>query len=130
MAKMNPVQTAIKETIGIASTPISSICLTAVFQRTQWKYDYPRACRAVLAEAGHLCQTFCLTATWLGLAPFCTAALSDSKIEKDFRMDGVDEIVLYAAGVGTRPKSGYQQWPDHQDGRPYRRPARKGRPGK
>jgi hypothetical protein len=33
MAKMNPVQMDIKETIGIASTPISSICLTAARQR-------------------------------------------------------------------------------------------------
>ncbi len=52
------------------------IMMTAVFGRTQWKYDFPRVYRAVLLEAGHLCQTFCLTATWLGLAPFCTIALS------------------------------------------------------
>lgn len=32
--------------------------LTAVFSRTQWKYGHPRAYRVVLAEAGHLCQTF------------------------------------------------------------------------
>ena len=41
-----------------------------------WRYNYARAYRAVLIEAGHLCQTFCLTATWLGLAPFCTMALA------------------------------------------------------
>ena len=33
MARMNPVQIAINDTIGIASTPISSICLTVARQR-------------------------------------------------------------------------------------------------
>jgi len=79
------------------------VFLTAVFHRTQWKYDYPRAYRAVLAEAGHLCQTFCLTATWLGLAPFCTMAFADTRIEKTLRLDGISESVLYAMGGGTKP---------------------------
>ena len=78
------------------------VFLTAVFGRTQWKYDYPRAYRAVLAEAGHLCQTFCLTATWLGLAPFCTMAFADTRIEKALRVDGISESVLYVMGAGTR----------------------------
>jgi SagB-type dehydrogenase family enzyme len=78
------------------------VFLTAVFGRTQWKYDYARAYRAVLAEAGHLCQTFCLTATWLGLAPFCTMALADTKIEEVLGVDGIAESVLYAMGAGTR----------------------------
>lgn len=78
------------------------VFLTAVFQRTQWKYGYPRAYRAVLAEAGHLCQTFCLTATWLGLAPFCTMAFADTRIEKALKVDGISESVLYAMGAGAR----------------------------
>jgi len=79
------------------------VFLTAVFRRTQWKYDYPRAYRAVLAEVGHLCQTFCLTATWLGLAPFCTMALADTQIENALRLDGISESVLYAMGAGSKP---------------------------
>ena len=63
---------------------------------------FPRAYRSVLTEAGHLCQTFCLVATWLGLAPFCTLALADSRIERDLGLDGRTESVLYAAGVGSR----------------------------
>ena len=74
--------------------------MTAVFRRTMWKYQHPRAYRVVLLDAGHLCQTFCLTATWLGLAPFCTAALKDTLIEKDLGIDGIRESVLYIAGVG------------------------------
>lgn len=80
------------------------VLITAVFPRVVWRYDYPRAYRAVLIEAGHFCQTFLLTATWLGLAPFCSMALADSRIERDLGIDGVTESVLYAAGVGVRPR--------------------------
>jgi SagB-type dehydrogenase family enzyme len=79
------------------------VLITAVFPRVFWRYDYPRAYRAVLIEAGHFCQTFLLAATWLGLAPFCSMALADSRIERDLGIDGVTESVLYAAGVGVRP---------------------------
>jgi len=80
------------------------VFLTAVFARTQWKYNNARAYRVLLAEAGHVCQTFCLASTWLGLAPFCTMAFADSKIEKALRVDGVTESVVYVMGVGTRPR--------------------------
>jgi len=75
--------------------------MTAVFPRSMWRYRFARAYRVVLLDAGHLCQTFCLTATWLGLAPFCTAALKDSLIERDLGIDGISESVLYVAGVGA-----------------------------
>lgn len=74
--------------------------MTAVFSRSMWKYRFARAYRVVLLDAGHLCQTFCLTATWLGLAPFCTAALNDSLIETDLGLDGAIESALYVAAVG------------------------------
>jgi SagB-type dehydrogenase family enzyme len=76
---------------------------TAVFERYQWKYDSARAYRAVFIEAGHQCQTFCLMATDLGLAPFCSMALADREIETDLRIDGVSEAAVYAAGVALRP---------------------------
>jgi SagB-type dehydrogenase family enzyme len=82
------------------------VFLTAVFARTRWKYDYARAYRAVLIEAGHLCQTFCLAATSAGLAPFCTMAFADSKIERALGIDGISESALYVAGAGMRPESG------------------------
>ena len=81
----------------------SVVVMAAVFARSQWRYEFPRAYRVVLLDAGHLCQTFCLVATALGRAPFCTAALADSSIEKDLGLDGVTESVIYACGVGTRP---------------------------
>ncbi len=74
--------------------------MTGVFARTMWKYPHPRAYRVVLLDAGHLGQTFCLTATRMGLAPFSTAALKDSLIEKDLGIDGISESVLYVTGFG------------------------------
>lgn len=101
------------------------VFMTAVFERTQWKYRFPRAYRLVLLEAGHFCQTFCLAATALGLAPFCTQALHDRHIERDLGLDGVRESVVYAAGVGRRPPgSTFAPWPEHAPGHPYRRPVR------
>jgi SagB-type dehydrogenase family enzyme len=79
------------------------VFFTAVTARYLWKYTYARAYRALLIEVGHQCQTFCLVATSLGLAPFCSMALADSRIEQDLGLDGVSESVLYAAGVGARP---------------------------
>lgn len=97
----------LKKMIGhqwwFAETPFL-VLMTAVFARPQWKYDYPRVYRAVLLEAGHLCQTFCLTATWRGLAPFCTIALADTKWEKLLGIDGINESLIYAAGAGLRPE--------------------------
>lgn len=84
------------------------VFMTAMFYRTQWKYQSPRAYRVLLAEAGHFCQTFCLVATWLNLAPFCTMALADTRIENALRIDGITESVLYAAGVGIRSPN--QEW--------------------
>lgn len=79
------------------------ILFSAVFERDIWRYPYSRAYRAPFIEAGHLCQTFLVLASEVGLAPFCAMALADSVIERDLGLDGVGESVLYAAGVGIRP---------------------------
>jgi SagB-type dehydrogenase family enzyme len=82
----------------------AQVFFTALFSRQLWRYPYSRAYRAALVEAGHVCQTFCLTATWLGLAPYCLMGLADSLIEEDLRLDGISESVLYAAGLGHPPR--------------------------
>jgi SagB-type dehydrogenase family enzyme len=82
------------------------LLMTAVFERTRWRYKTARAYRAVLIEAGHVCQTFCLAATWLKLAPFCSMAIADTAAEELLGIDGISESVIYAAGVGTRPVLG------------------------
>ena len=93
--------------------------MTAVFPRVQWRYPFARAYRTVIAEAGHHCQNVCLVATWLGLAPFCTMALADSRIEKDLGIDGLTESVIYAAGVAPGRRT--------SPGRPGRPPRKRRR---
>ena len=86
--------------------------MSVMFGRTQWAYRTPRAYRVVLLDAGHLGQTFCLVATALGLAPFCSAALADRRTEADLGLDGVRESVVYACGVGIRPAGvEWAPWP-------------------
>jgi SagB-type dehydrogenase family enzyme len=77
----------------------------ARFERTQWRYEFPRAYRAILLEAGHVCQTFLLAATARGLAPFSTMAIDDRSLESRLGLDGITEAVLYAAGAGRRPSA-------------------------
>ena len=72
-----------------------------------------RAHRSVLLEAGHVCQTFCLAATWLGLAPFCTGRFADAAVERDIRVDGITESFIYGGGVGRRPSGlDWAPWPE------------------
>lgn len=78
--------------------------MTALWSRSSWKYRSARAYRVVTLDTGHLGQTFCLVATWLGLAPFTTAAMRDTAIEDALGIDGITESVLYIAGVGM-PKA-------------------------
>ena len=99
------------------------VFFTAVYERIMWRYPYPRAYRAALVEAGHVCQTFCLAATWLDLAPYCIMGLADSLIESDLGIDGITESVLYAAGVGRRP--GRSAWAPLQRGTLPRTPNRR-----
>jgi len=77
--------------------------MTAVIPRMTWRYRSSRAYRVMVLEAGHLCQTLCLTATWLGLGVFSTAALDDQYVERRLGIDGCEETVVYAAGIGPLP---------------------------
>jgi SagB-type dehydrogenase family enzyme len=74
--------------------------MTATVSRTAWKYRTPRVYRAFLLDAGHLSQSFLLASTALRLGAFCIGIISDSTIEKELGINGVDEIALFAVGVG------------------------------
>lgn len=78
--------------------------MTAVFERTLWKYQFESAYRVLWLDAGHLAQTFCLLATSRGLGPFTTAAIQDSYIEKLIGLDGIKEFPVYLCGAGVPAK--------------------------
>lgn len=76
--------------------------MTAVLERSMWKYRHSHAYRVIQLDAGHLGQTFHLVCTELGLAPFTTAALAAKRVEKELGLNGVTEVAIYAAAVGGR----------------------------
>lgn len=101
------------QAVGIASGQqwirgAAFVCLmTAVVERTFWKYSPQIGYRALYLDAGHLAQTFCLVATAVGLGPFTTAALQQSKAERLLGIDGVHEFPIYLCGAGfPAPRSG------------------------
>ena len=75
--------------------------MTAVFERTLWKYEIESAYRVLWLEAGHLAQTFCLLAASRGLGSFVGDTLQDSAIEKLIGIDGVREFPVYLCGAGV-----------------------------
>jgi SagB-type dehydrogenase family enzyme len=79
------------------------VVMTAVVARNVWRYPFSRAYRTLLLDAGHLGQTFCLVATALGLAPFCTMAFGEREIETLLSLDPLRDAPLYVVGVGVAP---------------------------
>lgn len=89
--------------------------MTAKVSRTAWKYRTARVYRAFLLDAGHLSQSFLLASTALGLGAFCIGIISDIAIEKALKIDGVNEIALFAVGVGQPVKSEQNHPPTKAD---------------
>jgi SagB-type dehydrogenase family enzyme len=74
--------------------------MTAIVERSMWKYRSSHAYRVLHLDAGHLGQTFHLVCTMLGLAPFTTTAMDAAGIEAALGLDGISEIALYTAATG------------------------------
>jgi SagB-type dehydrogenase family enzyme len=78
--------------------------MTALLERSMWKYHHSHAYRVLLLDAGHLGQTFHLVATALGLAPFTSAATDDLFLEQRLHLNVAREIVVYGAAAGWPPR--------------------------
>ncbi len=79
----------------------ANVCfiLSAIFQRTRWKYR-ERTYRYVLLEAGHIAQNLCLAATALGLGACPVGAFFDDELNALLELDGHDEAALYIVAAG------------------------------
>jgi SagB-type dehydrogenase family enzyme len=73
--------------------------LSAVFQRTRWKY-HERTYRYVLIEAGHIGQNLYLAATSMGLGVCAVGAFLDDGLNGLLELDGEEEAALYTLAVG------------------------------
>ncbi|MGW0782993.1 SagB/ThcOx family dehydrogenase [Streptomyces sp. NPDC002913] len=83
-----------------AARPAFLVVLAARLERMSAKYPTPRAYRVCLLDAGHLGQTFALTATALGLGPAQTGAFRDSEIAGRCGLDNTGHIPLYVLAAG------------------------------
>ncbi len=65
----------------------------------EWRYK-GESHKAMLLDAGHVCQNLYLAAESLQLGTVAIAAYSQSKADDLLQLDGVDEFVVYLAPVG------------------------------
>lgn len=84
----------------VAEAAVVFLC-TGFLPRTAWKYDFSRVARAVLAETGFSGQSALLTAAWLGLGGFTTAALRDELFEQVLGLDPSRQPAFIVIGAGN-----------------------------
>ncbi|WP_053170927.1 SagB/ThcOx family dehydrogenase [Streptomyces sp. SBT349] len=77
------------------------VALVAVVDRRLTQHTTPRAYRVCLLNAGHLGQTFALTATALGLAPFQLASYRDTALMARLTLDDATHAPLHLLGAGS-----------------------------
>ncbi|MBC7227573.1 MAG: SagB family peptide dehydrogenase [Thermoflexales bacterium] len=87
--------------VGQEMLGTAQVCfiLTAIFQRTRWRYR-ERAYRYILLEAGHIGQNIYLAATGLGLGACAVGAFLDDRVNDLLGVDSSEEAALYLLTVG------------------------------
>ncbi len=82
------------------------LVLTAVFERTTWKYG-ARGFRYIYLDAGHVAQNAALAAVSLGLGSCPVAAFFDDEVNALLGVNPARESAIYLLAVGwPRQKSG------------------------
>jgi SagB-type dehydrogenase family enzyme len=74
--------------------------MTAILERSMWRYRNSRTYRIIQMDAAHLAQTFHLVVTSLNLGPLTTAGVKDSLFEDVLKIDGINEVLIYLCAVG------------------------------
>ena len=72
---------------------------TAVPYRMEWRYDLA-AHKAILLDAGHVCQNLYLACAAIGAGTCAIAAYHQEITDQLLRIDGRDEFTIYMAPVG------------------------------
>ncbi len=71
----------------------------AIPYRMEWRYGLV-AHKAILLEAGHVCQNLYLACEAIGAGTCAVAAYDQELMDQLLRVDGKDEFVIYLAPVG------------------------------
>ena len=72
---------------------------SAIPYRMEWRYGLA-AHKAILLDAGHVCQNLYLACEAIGAGTCAVAAYDQELMDKLLRIDGNDELVIYLAAVG------------------------------
>ena len=72
---------------------------TCVAYRGEWRYHLA-AHKAMLLDAGHVCQNLYLACEGIGAGTCAIAAYDQEKIDEIINVDGNDEYTIYLAPVG------------------------------
>ncbi|MFN3692396.1 MAG: SagB/ThcOx family dehydrogenase, partial [Fervidobacterium sp.] len=72
---------------------------TAIPYRTEWRYG-PTAHKAILLDAGHVCQNLYIAAESINAGTCAIAAYSQKLMDEFLGVDGENEFVIYLAPVG------------------------------
>lgn len=72
---------------------------TAIPYRTEWRYG-PAAHKAILLDAGHVCQNLYIACESIDAGTCAIAAYSQKLMDEFLGVDGKDEFVVYLAPVG------------------------------
>lgn len=85
---------------GIAEEACAVVLISAIFQRTMFKYN-ERGYRFVLLDAGHVGQNICLMSTAMNLGSLPIGGFLDDELNRLLDIDGVHESVVYPLLLGT-----------------------------
>ena len=67
--------------------------------RMEWRYG-PAAHRAILIDAGHVCQNLYLACEAINAGTCAVAAYDQQRLDQLLELDGVNEFAIYTAAVG------------------------------
>jgi len=71
----------------------------AIPYRMEWKY-FLKSHKVILLEAGHICQNLYLAAESINCGTCAIGAYDQKKVDDLFKLDGVEEFIVYIAPVG------------------------------
>lgn len=75
-----------------------TVVITAVYQRTVWKYGDRGIIRYVPMDAGHAAQNICLQAVALGLGTTTVGAFHDEAVKKLLGLKQEEPLYLLPLG--------------------------------
>ena len=72
---------------------------TTIPYRTEWRYQFAGH-KAILLDAGHVCQNLYLACEAIGCGTCAIGAYSNEKMDKLLELDGIEEFTVYISPVG------------------------------